>query len=527
MLDERRKTRDERRKTRDERRETRDERIIAALFSIFLISQLVACAGTTQTAEATKQAPEISVAKDSAVLNNASEPQNPAKYQDIQYPEFKYVVPRPETYRVVISDSITGYIVEDKSLPLASLSVMFREYTVPKSAEEIAAKEILSGMFKNGGSKVMSAQAIDDSLEFISAGIGGGVGTRSSHFSVNSLSRDFYSTANMARDIFTKPAFDSARLEIQKANFVTAYERRFDTPAAVLGALKAKVNYQSSPRLWDANAEEYKKVSVADLQKFAPGKFTPNRIVFSFAGDLPRDSVIAFLTDYFKNWNVETAKTLDTAETTILLNKPGIYGVDREVTQANIALNQPFIKRPHPDYYKAVVASFILGGGSFSSRLMEQVRSNNGLAYSIYSTVGNSYNDTALTTIALQTKIESAKQALDLIKQEIEKLAAEGPTEAELALAKKTLIESLPSMFSTAEETAGTFADNEFVGKKMDHFDEYVREINAVTAEDVKAMTAKYFDYSKMTISVVAPKAVLESLGNVTIIPLDSLEMRP
>ena len=180
-----------------------------------------------------------------------------------------------------------------------------------------------------------------------------------------------------------------------------------------------------------------------------------------------------------------------------------------------------------PDYYPAALASFILGGGGFSSRLTTRIRSDEGLAYSVYSSVGNSYFDTTLTTIALQTKAEQAPYAIRLIQEEIQKLATEGPTEQELLLAKKTLIESLPSLFATPEDIVVNFAEDEFTGKKTDHYLEYVREIEAVTAEQIKTMIAKYFDFTKMTISIVGPSDSWKGLENVVILPLDSLEIRP
>ena len=190
-------------------------------------------------------------------------------------------------------------------------------------------------------------------------------------------------------------------------------------------------------------------------------------------------------------------------------------------------MNQPFLKRPHPDYYPAAVASFILGGGGFSSRLTTRIRSDEGLAYSVYSTVGNSYFDSTLTTIALQTKAEQTGFALKLIEEEILKLAKEGPTEEELLLAKKTLIESLPSLFATSEDIAYNFAEDEFIGKKANHYTKYIQEIESVSKEQVQAMISKYFAPEKMTISIVGPAVAWKDLQNVKIIPLDSLEIRP
>jgi zinc protease len=184
------------------------------------------------------------------------------------------------------------------------------------------------------------------------------------------------------------------------------------------------------------------------------------------------------------------------------------------------------VKRPHPDYYPTAVANFILGGGSFSSRLMTRVRSDEGLAYHISSRAGNDYRDTAMITISLQTKVESASLALKLIYEEIDKLAKDGPTEEELAMAKKTLVESLPGLFDSPSSTAVLFAKDELLGKSPDHYLDYVKEINAVTAEQVKAMIKKYYAKEKMTISVVGPVSKLGDLKPFIVVPLDSLEFR-
>ena len=302
----------------------------------------------------------------------------------------------------------------------------------------------------------------------------------------------------------------------------------------LLSALRAKVNYAPNNRLWDATGEEYKKVTEADLKRLARGVFQSKRIIFALSGDVDRDSSVQLLKDFFAEWKKDTSavsgKPTDSAFVTpaplAYLRKPGTYVVDKDITQANIAINQPFVKRPHPDYYPAAVASFILGGGSFTSRLMNRVRSDEGLAYSIYSTVGNDYRDTAMTTIALQTKVESVDFALKLIFEEVEKLAKEGPTAEELEQAKKALIESLPSLFDSPSSTASIFAKGELLGKTYDHYLDYVKEINAVTADQVKAMIAKYFARDKMTISIVGPVSKFDALKPFTVIPQDSLDFR-
>lgn len=451
----------------------------------------------------------------------------PEHYSKIEFPEYKYVAPYPKDFRVEIAEGVTGYIVSDTTLPLVDFTVYFEESNLPQALKDVAAFEMVGSMIRRGSGGGISAHALEDSLEFVSASITTSVGTYLSAFDINCLSKDFPSMLELAKNVLTAPAFDKDQLEIMKANFVTAYERRFETPAKVLSALKSKVNYVPNPRLWDANAAEYKAVTAADVKRLAKGVYSSKRIVFALSGDINKDSAVTMLKGFFDSWNVASAKAeKPVPEPLSFARKPGVYVVDKDITQANITMNQPFVKRPHPDYYPTAVASFILGGGSFSSRLMNRVRSDEGLAYSVYSTVGNDYRDTAMTTIALQTKVETVDFAMKLVFEEVEKLAKDGPTAEELEQAKKSLVESLPSLFDSPSATASIFARGELVGKSDNHYLDYVTEINAVTAEQVKAMIAKYFDKKKMTISIVGPVAMFEALKPFTVIPLDSLEFR-
>lgn len=464
----------------------------------------------------------------------------PASYKDIQYPEYKYVAPYPKDYRVELAPGITGYIVPDSSLPLVNLSVYFENPQVVSNIKDEAASEMLGTMYRRGGSTTISAHALDDSLEFISAAISTSVGTWTSGFSIDCLSKDFIPTLFLAGELMARPGFDKEQLEIVKTNAVTAHEQRYDTPAKVLSALRAKVNYVSNPRLWDATLEEYKKVNADDLKRLSANSFMKTlhssdrgRIVFALSGDVKRDSAELALKTFFMGLfmvpfddEADSVATYSAPKPLTFLNKPGTYVVDKDITQANISMNQPFVKRPHPDYYPAAVANFILGGGSFTSRLMTRVRSDEGLAYHISSRAGNDYRDTAMISISLQTKVESASLALKLIYEEIDKLAKDGPTEEELAMAKKTLVESLPGLFDSPSSTAAIFAVDELLGKSPDHYLDYVKEINAVTAEQVKAMIKKYYAKEKMTISVVGPVSKLGDLQPFTVVPLDSLDFR-
>ena len=503
------------------------------LFALASTSALIACAGTAeQKSESVPNAQPTATSSDSSVpavpsdtAKAAKKDSIPATYKDIVFPEFQYVAPNAADARVKISEGITGYVIEDKTLPLIHFNIFFDEPYVNDQIQNEAAHELLSAMFRRGGSKKLSPQALDDSLEYIAASLTGSVGTFTSVISVECMTKDFPQMLSLAKEVFLSPAFDEKALEIQKANAANAYEHRFDNPSAVLSALEEYTNYEPNPRLWNATAEEFRKVKREDLVKLAEGRFQSGKIIFAIAGDFSKDSMVTELKKYFDTWpsGVQNGAKVPPLKPK---NKPGIYLVDKDITQANISLMAPFVKRPHKDYYPTAVASFILGGGSFSSRLMTRVRSDNGLAYSIHSRAENDYRDEAFVTIHLQTKVESAALALKLIREEIEKLQKEGPTDEELAHAKKTLIESLPSLFDTPANSTILFARDQLLGKKDSHYIDYVNEINAVTKDQVKEMIAKYFDPNKMTTSIVGPAEKLKDVGSFTQIPIDSLDVR-
>ena len=500
--------------------------VISAAFCAALVA-LTSCSMMPKKSSHVKHTPDFFSAAAEEPESFAVPSSLPEHYSKIEFPEYKYVAPYPKDYRVQIADGITGYIVSDTTLPLVDFSVYFEESNLPQVLKDEAAFEMVGSMVRRGSGGGISPHVLEDSLEFVSASISTSVSTYLSAFDINCLSMHFPSMLELARKVLTDPSFDKDQLEIVKANFVTSYERRYETPAKVLSALKSKVNYMSNPRLWNANAAEYKTVTAADVKRLAKGVFSSKRIVFALAGNVNRDSAVTMLKEFFAGWNVEPSTAEKPKPTPLsFARKPGVYVVDKDITQANITMNQPFVKRPHPDYYPTAVASFILGGGSFSSRLMNRVRSDEGLAYSVYSTVGNDYRDTAMTTIALQTKVETVGFAMKLIFEEVEKLAKDGPTAEELSQAKKSLVESLPSLFDSPSSTASIFAKGELLGKSDNHYLDYVTEINAVTAEQVKAMIAKYFDKDKMTISIVGPVSMFDSLKPFTVIPLDSLEFR-
>ena len=175
-------------------------------------------------------------------------------------------------------------------------------------------------------------------------------------------------------------------------------------------------------------------------------------------------------------------------------------------------LGQLGIQRSNPDYFPILLMNWVLGGGGFNSRLMQTIRTKGGLAYSVASAFESSKLPGAFQ-VALQTKVESAGEAIELARAEIRKLHDEGATEAELNAAKDYLTGNFPLRLDSSGKLAGFLGQIEYFGLGDDYIERYSERVRAVTLDDVKKVAAKYLHPDALVQVVVGPQAKLAEQG--------------
>ena len=174
------------------------------------------------------------------------------------------------------------------------------------------------------------------------------------------------------------------------------------------------------------------------------------------------------------------------------------------MTQASIVLGQIGVARSNPDYFPILLMNYVLGGGGFNSRLMQTIRTKGGLAYSVSSHFeGNKLPGPF--QVSLQTKVESAAEALRLVREEIAKLHREGATEQELDAAKDYLTGNFPLRLDSTGKLAGFLGQVEYFGLGDDYIERYAERVRAVTLEDVARPPASTSGPTPLVQVVVAP----------------------
>jgi zinc protease len=284
-------------------------------------------------------------------------------------------------------------------------------------------------------------------------------------------------------------------------------------------------------------------ITRADLEAFQQKWFNPANFVLAVSGDFDRAYMIERLNKLFANWPHpgEKAPPVPTQAT---LAKPGVYLVDKDVNQGRVGIMLPGVLRDNPDFLAISVMNDILGGGGFTSRIVNRVRSDEGLAYSAGSAFPGGVYYTPPFTAAFQTKSATVPYASAIVIEEMKRIASTPVEDKEIETTKNGMIDRFPRQFATKGQIAGVFANDEFSGryaKNPDYWKTYRSRVAALTKADVQRVAQKYLAPDNVVILVVGKEAdilkgsadhpvTLKSLGGdrYTKLPLrDPMTLKP
>jgi zinc protease len=258
------------------------------------------------------------------------------------------------------------------------------------------------------------------------------------------------------------------------------------------------------------SVETVDAITAEDIRKFHDTLYRPNNAILSVVGDITPDELDALVRKYLSEWkpgNVPGRTPLP-----LPAKRKETVLIDRELTQANVILGHTGVNRGNPDYYAISVMNYILGGGGFSSRLMQTVRDEMGLAYDIHSFFAP-YKEGGLFEVVVQTKNESANTVVGVIDRQLKRIRSEQISDQELEDAKAYLTGSFPRRLETSRKIADFLAVVEFYGLGLDYVDKYALHIKAVTKDEVLRVANKYLDPVDM-VTVVVGKQSKISLKN-------------
>jgi len=436
----------------------------------------------------------------------------PKRPEEIQFKALDFAPPKASDFRRTLKDGTVVYMAPSKEFPLVNLTLTFKGggWMDPKDIPGLTAA--MGAMMRTGGTKTVSPADMDEKLDFLATnvGVGGGGGGRRGRggnpnaipASMNTLKSNLDESMGLFFDILRNPGFDQARLDVLRGQAVEGMKQRNDDAAAILGREWANLVYgEDSAEAAQPTKAGWDSITPEKLAEQHARLIHPGNVIISVTGDFDPDEMAAKLEKAMEGWKKGEAVPNPPAPTAVL--KPGVYHVEKDIPQGKVRIGRRSITRDDPDFYACEVMNEILGGGGFTSRLMKNIRSNEGLAYSVGSGMSAGTWYPGVFAGAFESKNPTVALAIKLMRDEFGRMQREPVSAEELDVAKKSFVEAFPQSFASKDAVMGLFVDDEWTGRDPGYWQHYRENIQKVTADDVQRVAKKYLTFDDMVVLVV------------------------
>ena len=440
-------------------------------------------------------------------------------HEGLVYPPLNQPQP-PVPDRFELDNGMIVYLLEDHELPIIDISVRIRTGSLYEPADKVGLASITGAVMRTGGTTSKTGDELDEILENLAASVETGIGDDAGSASVSVLKEDLDTGLSILADILMNPAFREDKIELEKVQHRSGIARRNDNPGAITRREFSKlIHGADSPYARTTEYDTINSVTRDDLVAFYQKFFHPNNIILGVLGDFDSETMLTKIQEAFKGWEPAEIDLPEKPKISETYGKRVALVSKEDVNQTNIRMGHIGWLRKNEDYPALVVMSQILGIG-FSSRLINSIRVEKGLAYSVGNNYGAGYDVPGVFFIACGTKSEATVTAIKAILIEVEKMRAEEVTDQELKQAIDGFMNSSVFDYDTKGEILSRALRYEYHDYPQDFVEQLMAGIREVTKADVKRVAAEYLHPDKFTLIAVGKASdfdkPLNTLGEVT-----------
>lgn len=442
-----------------------------------------------------------------------------------KYPDLKWSVPEvgKDVQRTELDNGMIVYLMEDHRLPMLNVTALVRCGEAYVADEDMAIPEITGDVMRTGGTTHIAPDSLNALLESIGGSLESSIGYDNGRASLSVMSKDTDLGMQLLADLLRNPAFPEDKIDLKKDQMKTDIRRRNDDPRGILRREFSHLVYGDHPEGRILEWAEVKPITREDLVAYHNAYFVPNNIMIGITGDFNSAEMLTLVKKYFGDWQKKDVDLPQIPKVTAAPN-PGVFLVRKDINQANIRFGHLGIDRDNPDRYAVSVMNYILGGGSFTSRMTSKVRSDEGLAYSVGSRYSIDQPDEGTFFAYCYTKSRTAHKAMRLMLDEVERIRQGEVSDEELASAKDSYINSFVFDFTSPDQIVRRLMSLEFDNRPPDLLKDYIANIRKVTREDVLRVAKKYLRPEDITFVVVGNpdnfEKPLDDFGQITNIEL-------
>lgn len=396
-----------------------------------------------------------------------------------------------EIQEVVSPKGIKAWLVEDSSVPLISMRFSFKGGTSQDPGGKEGLANLMTGLFDEGAGD-LDSDSFQERIDNLGAEMSFSASPDSVSGNIRMLAENRDAVNGLLALAVNKPRFDQDAIDRIRQQVVASLEASQRNPSTIASRKFSEVLYGNHPygRPDEGTVKSLQSISREDLVNFHRKNFARDRLTIGVVGSINAKDLGEMLDKVFGDLPAN-AELVPVPEAKLALGTTTSLSFD--MPQTSISFVYPAVPRNDPEFFASYLMNHILGGG-FTSRLYAEVREKRGLAYSVSSSMALRDHVSALT-ISTATRPEKAQESLKIIREQVARMANDGPTEAELAAAKSYLkgsyaVNNLDSSVSIADTLVGL----QEAGLDREYIDKRAELIDAVTLDQVKAIAKKLLE---------------------------------
>lgn len=377
--------------------------------------------------------------------------------------------------------------VPSRDNPLLDVRVDFDAGNRRDNASKPGVSDLTLSMLDAGTAR-LSEEAIKTRLADLAAQLNGSSDIERAGISLRVLSDPAQRDPALAllAEMLAQPAFPPALLAREKAQMLASLRHADDDPADRGERALRRLMYGEHPYALSARVtpEAVQRIQRDDILRFWREHYTARRAVVSLVGDVSRADAERIATQLTARLPV-SGQPLAEIPPVNVAEQGQQQRLVHDSTQTHLLLGVPVLRRDDPDYFPLLVGNYVLGGGGFDSRLMQEVRDKRGLTYGVSSHF-SPMAQAGEFVIALSTRNEQADQALAVVQDTVRDFIAQGPSEAELTQAKQHIIGGFPLRLDSNLKLMGYVSMLGQYGLPDDWLNRYPERVAAVTLAQVR-----------------------------------------
>ncbi|MDB5911446.1 MAG: zinc protease protein-like protein [Ramlibacter sp.] len=400
------------------------------------------------------------------------------------------------------------WLVEAPGLPILDVEIDFDAGERRNPPEKAGLAAVTADMAGKGiearnGEPALDENQLGEAWADLGAGFGGSAGADRMSFTLRTLTYpDLLTKAvNLAAREIGEPAFPDSVWQRDRQRMVASIREANTRPATIAGRAFAKAVYGGHPYGYETTEESLGRITVQDMREFYR-LVQPCRAKVSIVGAVNRAQADQIATTMLSRLPASTCQPLAPVPEVQALGAAAERDVPFASAQAHVLIGQPGYKRDDADYFPLLVGNYVLGGGGFVSRLNNEVRQKRGLSYSVYSYFSPGMHAGAFT-VGLQTRPDQAAQAVQVSRDVVRSFVQQGPTAEELKAAKDNLVGGFALRIDSNRKLLDNVANIAWYDLPLDYLDTWTRQVEKVTAADIKAAFARKLQPDRMVTVVV------------------------